>query len=296
MKNFLFSVTTFLALSLVFSLSSCNKQETEGEAIMCQNEEAYIDLASDLVEINSQYGVMPESKGNWWRYLIVGLGDAGGFFLAGTGATGVSAGVSLSTLLWTILKPKEGKKTEAQEGVMDNPFVSKFETTIPFLPQRESSISVEGDLHNKIISVMYEKYGDNMFSFSSSKLIDIVERTTAEVMGVSLSEAKLGKEFTLEDIERAADDFMQSNSSEEFVSRLCKDYPSKASELSILKVVGNGYDQIVDLEEVTSYSLDVVTAIDNSGIPEKSKQVLKGTVSVADASCHLWDTRQIQKL
>lgn len=292
MKKRLLSTGILVAITvLIGTMYSCSKNNES--PISLDEQTAINELNADLENLNATYNFENyQTKGNWWKWMFVGLGDAACFFLSGGGttlsATSVTVAISGSTAIYKLFKLDKDKDSSSDDAIIGDSSL---------LPGQESlfigdEIWGAGEIHNKVICLLYEEYGESLFQLSNAQLLNVIEKKTAEVLDCDISEARLPEDFGPDTIFNIANAFMESNSSKEFICRLCNLYPEKAQVLDVLLTATVGFDYISEMDEVEEYSKAVCDIIESSTVEKPLKEELVETISVANASRHLWNTEK----
>ena len=125
----------FAAMLVIFT--SCNKNDSVNAESVEESSEL-MSLKEQLIAFNTN---LPQSqtvavKAKWWHYILVAAADAGGFFLGGgasAGAVAVTAGCTVSTLVWNIVKEDEKKRRKGVIVAIPRPLMT---VRSPFLAWR----------------------------------------------------------------------------------------------------------------------------------------------------------------
>ena len=279
---------SFATLTII--LASCSKSGENREKPLQEAE--FSALKEQLLTLNS---ALPQNetvvtRAKWWKYVLVAAADAGGFFLAGgSGATAVTAGCSVSTLVWNFFKDnkKAEAKTKAETNLIDG--------IIPSLTPSEIALSyVEGAglTHNKVILDLYEDYGESMFEYDDNTMIALVEEKVALETNCSIKDASLGLAARRNYVDKTVSAYISAATIDEFIDNLELAAPKRAALLEIVNIILDGFDSIDAIEDNGSYNSSVQKIISESGLEDGDKEMLCSTASVANASARLWNTEQ----
>lgn len=266
----------------LIAFCSCTKNnvvETPSENI---NEVDALKL--ELLELNS---TLPPSKdvitkAPWWKYLLVGVADAVGGFIPGGS---VSTAISASTLAWTIMK-EEKKSSESSTG---------SPAEIQSLNPVESAlvnVGGDGEVHNKVIVNIFEKYGEEMFSLPENELNYEISKEVSLQTGEPLEAVKITPQQSVT-IHNVVDAYVTSATVDEF---MCKVSPTLANpELSeVVEVILSGYERVDISTDNGTYEAAVNKTIEKSKISTTPKDCLKSVSSVANASTRLWNVNSLE--
>ena len=273
MKKVLFIITIAL-------ICSCTKS-TLAEAT--QEEQSYESLKSELLELNSTLPVSEriETKGfKWWHYAIVGAVDAAGGFIPGGN---VASAISASTLAWGIIKDSRSVATKSLGSTNNNDIssINTSETALNF-------IDGNGEIHNKVIINLYEKYGESLFEKDEKELTRFISEEVSKETKTKFSDNAIS-EKQLAEIKAIVNAYISSETIDEFINKLQLTSPEQSQLLEILNVILDGYDSLDVTNDNGKYEKSVQRIINNSQIPKSSKDKLNDAVSVANASSRLWN-------
>ena len=278
-------IVIFMLFGLI-AFCSCTKNnvvETPSENI---NELDALKL--ELLELNS---TLPPSKdvitkAPWWKYLLVGVADAVGGFIPGGS---VSTAISASSLAWTILK-EEKKSSESSTGSSTstpagNPSLNPIESALV-------NVGGDGEVHNKVIVNIFEKYGEEMFSLPENELNNEISKEVSLQTGEPLEVVKITPQQSVT-IHNVVDAYVTSATVDEF---MCKVSPTLANpELSeVVEVILSGYERVDISTDNGTYEAAVNKTIEKSKISTTSKDCLKSVSSVANASTRLWNVNSLE--
>lgn len=271
----------FLFSCLIITLSSCTKDAQNTEMPVLEDV-AVESLKADLTSLNeTMFGEsFIVTKAKWWKFLVTALVDAG----AGLLTSNVSIGISASSLTWTILKDVCAVK---QNETSFNP--SSIALTELKLGNDGETLLSDGEIHNIVLMNLNEKYGEDMFELPEETLIREVANEVAELKGCSLEEAIADIDEASSQIKIFTDAYINSSSIEEYTTTLKKYYPQNATEIDVLEITFEGFQQVDVDTDNGEYAREVTRIIDESAIPTTMKNDLKLGVSIANASTRLWN-------
>lgn len=134
-----------------------------------------------------------------------------------------------------------------------------------------------------------ERYGEDMFELPEESLIREVANEVAKLKGCTLEEAIGDIDDASAQIKIFTDAYINSTSIEEYTAKLKIYYPQKATEIDVLKITFEGFQQVDVETDNGEYAKEVTRIIDESAIPTTMKTDLKSGVSIANASTRLWN-------
>ena len=259
-----------LCLTLCLSGIGCSSSDVEETNKLSTKEvQALTELKSDLYAVNAEYA-KTNTRGlkKWLRWLIFGAADAAGF-VTGGGALAVSA----STLAWTVTKEEKGV-------TQDSTFKNCAEVDID-----EESI---GYAHNKLSQKIVKAYEESLPSMSINQLAEIVEKESKVYPAIENKSVDRG---TLKQIISAfnADASIQENLN---AFKQFTDDSQKQEALDICGIVLEGLQNVSD--ENTTYIDQVNRLVDAASIRPQTKKMIKGGISVANASAKLWNSSELE--
>lgn len=271
---------------LLFLFSCGNKADTDIVKDVPQKE--FDHLKEQIVALNTTLPgkVIVETKAKWWKYLLTGLADAAGFFLAG-GAdenspnkySPVASACSVSTLVWTMLKSEKQTETKAMDD--SSHLINDAEIAL-------SHVEGMGLLHNRVILELHEDYGDEIFHMSPAELLPLVAEQVSVESGGIVDDTEVLYAGQQEMVENTVNAFVTSSTVDEFIGKLSLSFPEKVALLEIVRVIFEGFDSIDAISDNGNYNASVQTIISESGIPSEAKHILNSTASIANASARLW--------
>lgn len=280
MKKLIYLVSTVLALAF----ASCNKNAGI-DVETTKDSSELMSLKEQLIALNT---TLPQSqdiavKAKWWHYVLVAAADAGGFFLGGgasAGAVAVTAGCTVSTLVWNIVKEDEKKETKGSDS-------SNFE---PFNDREVALSCVEGVglIHNKVILDLYEDHGESLFGYEDDVLLPLVAEKVSSEIESSQNEVSLSVQEQKDIVSATVNAYASSSTIGEFIASLELSAPEKSALLEVVSVILEGFDSIDAIDDNGEYSSAVQELISDSDVSEEAKEILVSTTSVANASARLW--------
>lgn len=212
MKKFaLISISMLLALFV-----SCNKSSNDNSVDIQETE--FSELKEQIISLNASLPQNGEisTKAKWWKYLLVAVGDAGGFFLGGgasAGGAAVTAGCAVSTLVWNLVKDEKKAETKANLG---GELSSNFNEPGIAL----SCVDGAGLVHNRVILDLYEDNGEALFGYSEENLIPLVAEKVALETNCTLDEACLSLPEQHDIVNRTVSAYSSSSTIDEFINKL----------------------------------------------------------------------------
>lgn len=272
----------FAAMLVIFT--SCNKNDSVNAESVEESSEL-MSLKEQLIAFNTN---LPQSqtvavKAKWWHYILVAAADAGGFFLGGgasAGAVAVTAGCTVSTLVWNIVKEDEKKETKGSDSGNSAPFNDRKVAL--------SCVEGVGLIHNKVILDLYEDHGEALFSYGDEALLPLVEKRVSKETESFSDGTSLSVQEQKDIVAATVNAYASSSTIGEFIANLELSAPEKSALLEVISIILEGFDSIDAVDDNGEYSAAVQEIISDSGVSEEAKEILVSTTSVANASARLW--------
>ncbi len=276
----------YLLAAITLILVSCSKS---GDSRTQKSQEAeYTALKEQIITLN--HNLPPKettvTRAKWWKYALVAAADAGGFFLAGgTGAPAITAGCTVSNLVWGFFK----KETEEDTSQAETRALTQVKPSLLDSEVALSYVDGAGLIHNKVIIDLYEDYGESLFEYDDNTIITLVAQRVSLETNCTLAEASLELAERATVINKAVTAYTSASTINEFIDNLELAAPERTALLEIVNVILEGFDSIDAVEDNGNYCAAVQRLITESDLEVNDKEILNSTASVANASARLWN-------
>lgn len=261
-----------MCLTLCLSVIGCSSSDVEETNKLSTKEvQALTELKSDLYAVIAEYA-KSNTRGlkKWLRWLIFGAADAAGF-VTGGGAVAIS----VSTLAWTV--------TKAEKEISTN---SDFKDCAEVALDKGSI----GYAHNELSQKIVREHQDSLLGMPIDQLAEIVEEESKAYPAIenkSVDREILKQIISTFNADASIQDNM--NAFKQFTND-----PQKQEALDICGIVLEGLQNVSD--ENTTYIDQVNRLVDASPVGFQTKKMIKGGISVADASAKLWNSSELEEL
>ncbi len=279
---------------LAFLFVSCTNETT----LPLKSHEDINDLAlvkNEISRLNKEMevkssNVLTRGHKKWFRWLIVGLADAGGFALGG----GVGGAVSASTFAWTVTKDdvkKEEATVDKKENLPDFIEFSDFKQA-----PRDGFTTADniGDLHNSLSIDVVKHFGDSIQNASTLELIQYTN-TLLKKKGITIDN-DIDTLKAYRSIKGISELFDSNLTIEENVKRL-KSLTDDEQEKDLVDICGltiNGLEKVDDND--TEYTKQLCTIVNKANLTSAMKKKVLDCISIADSSSKLWNTEKLYEL
>jgi hypothetical protein len=270
---------------MILGTVSCSKNEDK--VLTPEEKEIAVEtLKGDLSQLNLQmFGNEPQTRGNWWRYLLTAAADAG-VTIASCGNWGW--GISASILVWTVTKRESNANTNSTQSQS----LLSADISMSYLVDESWSFDISdeaGYYHNKVINNLYQEYGESLFDLPAVELVRLVNAEVAlESKGLFVvPESELNQ--MVADLQMLTDMYVNAIDLDAYINSLKTYNPSKSEELDVLKVSLEGFQYLNPEADNGQYISRVMNIIDNSSVDATFKGEIKAGISVANASTRLWN-------
>ena len=235
-------------------------------------------------------------------YNIVVADAVGGLMGLNAGPCGAAASAILSSATIAIIKEdritnNEGGLTRSfcaddseDNGVTLQPTTSANTALKDVVPNGSTSINDSiGYIHNQVLINVKAR------QLPSDSLLFLIAQNTSEVYGVesAIVENEVLTNKDLYDIignKNVEED--DSNTLEELISKWKQMFPEKSDEISIIGTFMSGLSNLEAEENDGSYLEKVLEIIDNSDLDESTRQNIRNSFIVANASYKLWKVEE----
>lgn len=290
-------VLAYATLALVCGLYACSKPVSSETPELDENAQSndLTTLVSQVKEITHQQIILngSQTRAPWWKWLIFGAADAGGYLLS---RGSVSVAISASTLAWTVMKEEvtKEKKDDSDEQISSGS-AHQYEAYVSPLQEATESeapidYGVAGNIHNEVIAKTYKDEGRTFFDYSPERQNRILYEETINYTGEVPQETV---EESLQMASKISSLIKIDMTSEQYVDKLktlSKD-PNITMGFDIIQSVITGLER--SHRGTKSYLDRVNYAIETSHIDKKLKETIQGSVSVAYASSKLWKSEAL---
>lgn len=287
-------------LCAMLCVSACSPEngkalDTSSDPIV--DEVAYVNLKSSILGINDGYAIQSVNKNvgkqtiakkGFWKWLAkvftaIGADVAGSISVDSNGKTSwnLKQGVDCSVAVWKLwdtTKKADSNTLKINSEAVPNLNGNKIEDNAGFI-------------HNKVIINMYEKYGDELISFTDAQMADVIDQeynkviNDAQLVSVNSDNSVIDKDV----VNHIYSIVSNCEDVDEFIDVITKEYPQCKSDFEVLKLAIDGLTtQSLPEDKVDAYTKDVITAVDDSKIAVDSKNLLKTTIGVSRGSSRLW--------
>lgn len=276
-----------VVIATAFIIVACNKNE-EVTAPTPQeiNQAAFDALKSDIVQLNKdrfkETSMVSTTRMKWWKWLIIGIADVGGSVLP---SGGIAAGIAASTLAVKLCN--NNIKKDNSQGAF---YISVDNTNVALSHvENQAWRNESGYIHNKVISDLYDEYGDDLFNLPEKELLEKANKKVAEITKQTYIPFTIAEEQqSLQAVHQAVDLYGQSTTAESYFGELKTIAPERANEINVIQVAFDELEQAMISEEKAVYVGEVVQHIDAANISMVSKDIIKTGITVANASGNLW--------
>lgn len=307
-----------LALPLSFFFISCATQEEEVTSIETNVNASYADVITqikaiqipqkDLAVYEEEQNFVQNRGVRWrrfWRWLGIVMSDAvGGLkFQVNKGSlnTSVDLANAIATSISTykifksseISTPQQFAKitsTGLPTPILNDSTYWKSPTGFDVYPGSSSDAEAHssGYYHNRIITDLYNKYGNDILNLSVNVLDSLITQK------VAVYNVEHDMNYTVEGCDTASVNFvcstcLNSESLEECIQTFTEQCPDMTSELQVIKAIFERLEEIdIDTED-GDFASEATYIIGNANIPDDVKVRLETILSIANASIRLWN-------
>lgn len=290
-----------IAACLVSIAVSCQKDEKDAIIPSPQTEiEAHDALMASLRELNiktfgEDYAKRTfienetRAKARWWKWLLVGVVDAGAALIPGSNIAG---GIAASTLVWTMMRDSAKKEGANVPETSIRPY-STYDYPIYVMGNN----GYWGRTHNWTIDNMYNYYGEDIFS---NRQFDAIEQI--EIILFRLNKWDNSQNWLLMspyEIYNTIYPMIEAYANTEFIDLFCYQmqdlYPTRLQEFDVFKEMMYGFSILdIDNDRSSQYAKSLITQIMLSGYSADKKSRLVTCVSIANGSVRLWRQKELQ--
>lgn len=234
----------------------------------------------------------------WLRWLIVGAVDAVTGVATGNAAVAISASALSNTLIKDTESSTAKDTSTEQSTVSTDASPSKMPSAINPSYISLSNISATeigystafdyGYLHNQTIYNIFEKYEEEVYSFTANELVSVINKELSILTGESFELLEAQNAYVVEQATLFAAAAVDVQDYDEYLDNILKITPtSMHSEIEALRVLLDGM-QYMDIETEADYASAALTILDNSLLSVKQKVSLSRGISIGNASLRLW--------
>lgn len=270
---FMKKIITLLFMALIVSM--CSLDESNRFTEQSLNEEGgFVMLRDDILKYNQEFGINTQTRSPFLRKMsFIAAGDALGFLF-----NSLSPGIGLFTSIINSITCAAVYDEEVTFAEEDEPLYDEEEVPI-------DEMDSLGILHNETLMMISNEISDSLvLNGSLNEVFTIVKN------GLSASSSEINN-VTFAQCEQ----FLLNS---RIIINLCEDYDlfgayesefeQYEQELSIVEDYCLAINVLENRGDIRGYTSGLRNIIISSSIPEESKRIIRGMISIAGNSHLLW--------